>query len=83
MSNPPNTQFIIYQTEDGKTKLNVSFQDENIWLIQNHMAELFQTSSDNSSLHLKNIFADGELKETATTEDFSAVRQEGSRLVKR
>ncbi len=83
MPNPPNSQIIIYQTEDGQTKLDVRFQDENVWLTQNHMAELFQTSSDNISLHLKNIFADGELAESATTEDFSVVRQEGSRQVKR
>ncbi len=83
MTNQPNSQFIIYQTEDGQTKLDVRFQHDNVWLTQNHMAELFQTSSDNISLHLKNIFADGELTETGTTEDFSVVRKEGSRQVKR
>ena len=83
MPNPPNSQIIIYQTEDGQTKLDVRFQDENVWLTQNHTAELFYTSSDNISLHLKNIFAEGELTEIATTEDFSVVRQEGSRQVKR
>jgi len=79
----PNSQIIIYQAEDGQTKLDVRFQEENVWLTQNHMAELFQTSSDNISLHLKNIFADGELTEITTTEDFSVVRKEGSRQVKR
>ena len=83
MPNQPNSQIIIYHTEDGQTKLDVRFQDENVWLTQHHMAELFQTSSDNISLHLKNIFTDGELTEIATTEDFSVVRQEGSRQVKR
>lgn len=83
MPNQPSSQIIIYQTEDGQTKLDVRFQDENVWLTQNRMAELFQTSSDNISLHLKNIFAEGELTEIATTEDFSVVRQEGSRQVKR
>ncbi len=77
------SQFIIYQSEDGETKLDVRFVDETVWLTQALMAELFQTSSDNISLHLKNTFADGELDENSTTEDFSVVRQEGSRQVQR
>ena len=73
------SQFIIYQTEDGETKLDVRFQNETVWLTQQLMAELFQTSTDNISLHLKNIYSEGELQEAATTEDFSVVRQEGER----
>jgi hypothetical protein len=73
----------IYQTVDGLTKLDVRFQNESVWLTQQMMAELFQTSSDNVSLHLKNIYAEAELDEYATTEDFSVVRQEGSRQVSR
>ena len=77
------SQFIIYQSEDGQTKLDVRFVDETVWLTQAMMAELFQTSTDNISLHLKNIYAEGELDENLTTEDYSVVRQEGSRQVKR
>ncbi len=77
------SQFIIYQSEDGQTKLDVRFVGETVWLTQALMAELFQTSRDNISLHLKNIFTDGELDEISTTEDFSVVRQEGSRQLQR
>jgi len=77
------SQFIIYQTEDGQTKLDVRFQDETVWLSQQLMAELFQTSTDNISLHLKNIYGEAELTEQATTEDYSVVRHEGKRQVTR
>lgn len=77
------SQFIIYQSEDGETRLDVRFVDETVWLTQALMAKLFQTSTDNISLHLKNIYGEGELDENATTEDFSVVRQEGSRQVTR
>lgn len=78
-----DSQIIIYQTEDGQTNLDIRFQDESVWLTQKMMAELFQTSSDNVGLHLKNIYAEAELDEGATTEDFSVVRQEGARQVNR
>lgn len=83
MKEHPNSQFIIYQTEDGQTRLEVRLDDESVWLTQKLMAELFQTSSDNISLHLKNIYEEVELDEKATTEDSSVVRREGSRKVKR
>lgn len=73
----------IYQTQDGQTQVEVRFEQETVWLSQVQMAQLFSTSSDNISLHLKNIFAEKELDERATTEDFSVVRQEGKRQVKR
>ena len=74
-----HSQFIIYQAENGETKLDVCFVDDTVWLTQQLMAELFQTTADNISLHLKNIYAEGELDEKATTEDYSVVRQEGTR----
>ena len=83
MPNMPNSQFILYQTEDGQTKLEVHFYEESVWLTQKKMADLFQTSSDNIGLHLKNIYAEAELDEKATTEDFSVVRHEGTREVNR
>ena len=79
----PNSEITIYETEDGKVKIDVYFADENLWLSQRLMAELFECSTDNISLHLKNIFKEGELDEVATTEEFSVVRQEGNRQVNR
>ena len=75
--------FLIYQSESGQTRLEVRLSGETLWLTQAQMAELFQTSADNISLHLKNIFEDKELDEAATAEDFSVVRQEGARQVRR
>lgn len=83
MKDKNSSQFVIYQSEDGQTKLDVRFVGETVWLTQKVIAELFQTSSDNISLHLRNIYAEAELDENATTEDFSVVRQEGSRQVTR
>ena len=77
------SQIIIYQTENGETKLDVRFQDETVWLSQKLMAELFQTSSQNITIHLKNIFEEGELDENATCKDFLQVQKEGLREVKR
>ena len=78
-----NSQIIIYQTESGETKLDVRFQDETVWLTQKLMAELFQTSSQNITMHLKNIFDEGELEEKATCKKFLQVQKEGNREVKR
>ena len=71
---PPSCgQFLVYQTQDGKLKLDVRFQGESVWLTQQHMAALFQTSVPNISMHIRNVFAEGELtagsvvKESLTT----------------
>lgn len=77
------SQIIIYQTEGGETKIDVRFQDETVWLTQKLMAELFQTTSQNITIHLKNIFEEGELEETATCKDLLQVQKEGNREVKR
>lgn len=76
-------QVEVFQNEDGSLQLAVQVQQESIWLSQSQLAELFKTSTDNISLHLKNIYQSGELDENATTEDYSVVRQEGKRQVKR
>jgi len=78
-----NSQIIIYQTESGEIKLDVRFQDETVWLTQKLMAELFQTTPQNITIHLKNIFEEGELEEKATCKDFLQVQIEGKREVKR
>ena len=80
---PQGGQILIYRTDDGKVKLDIRLERETLWMTQSDMAELFQCSTDNISLHLKNIYDEGELSEQATTEEFSAVRKEGSRQVRR
>ena len=77
------SEIIIYQSPDNRATVEVKFQQETVWLNQKQMADLFDKDSDTVGLHLKNIFADGELDESATTEFFSVVQQEGSRSVKR
>lgn len=77
------SQFIIYQSETGETKLDVRFVDETVWLTQALMAELFSTTPENVLMHLKNIYNEGELEKNPTTKDFLVVRQEGTREVKR
>lgn len=77
------TPFLLYEGEDGAVQVKVLMYAETIWLTQRAMGELFQTSTDNISLHLKNIYSDEELSETATTEDYSVVQTEGARQVTR
>jgi hypothetical protein len=77
------SEFLLYKTDNGDVKVDVCLKDENIWLTQKKMSELFETSADNISLHLKNIYADKELNENSTTEDFSVVQDEGGRAVRR
>jgi len=78
-----NSQLIIYQTEDGKIKIDVRFQDETVWLSQKLMAELFQTTKQNISLHIKSIYEEGELAVEATVKQFLTVQTEGARQVER
>jgi hypothetical protein len=80
---PMETPFLLYAGDDEKVHVRVLIHGETLWLPQRLMAELFQTTSDNISLHLKNIFAEGELVEAATAEDFSVVQNEGGRAVRR
>lgn len=83
-NNPENSgELLLCQTEDGLIRLEAKVIHETIWLTQHDMSELFQTSSDNISLHLKNIYQDAELDEAATTEAFSVVQIENTRQVSR
>lgn len=77
----PQGQLVIFESETHSVQ--VRLEGETVWLTQAQMAELLETSTDNISLHLKNIYADHELQEAATTEDFPVVRQEGARQVRR
>jgi hypothetical protein len=85
MPDEPSAQssIILYQTEDGRTRIQCRFEDETLWLTQAQIAELFQTTPQNVTLHLKAIFAEGELAETATCKDYLQVRSEGNRKVSR
>lgn len=76
-------QFLLYTTSDEKVFVQAIVKDETLWLTQRSMAELFGCSADNVSLHLKNIYNEGELKEEATTEKISVVQKEGERDVNR
>ena len=76
-------EIIIYQTQDGQTKIDVRIENETVWLTQNQMAELFQTTKQNISQHIKNIFEEGELTEDSTVKDYFTVQNEGSRKVSR
>ncbi len=79
----PDSQIIIYQTESGRTKIEVRLVDETVWLTQKLMAELFQTTTQNITLHLNYIYTEGELLEAATCKEFLQVQAEGNREVKR
>jgi len=88
MSSEPSSsisgsEFVLYQTEDGSTRIQCRFENDTLWLTQAQLAELFQTTPQNVTLHLKAIFAEGELSEEATCKDYLQVRQEGSRAVSR
>ena len=76
-------RFLMYRSEQDDVAVDAVVKDETIWLTQKGMAELFGCSSDNISLHLKNIFSEGELRESATTEEISVVQMEGKRKVTR
>ena len=78
-----NNGIIIYQDEDGVTKVNVRFSNEDVWLTQNQLAEIYDTTQENIAMHIKNIYADKELDENRTYKKFLLVRQEGARQVKR
>jgi hypothetical protein len=79
----PMSELVLYQTEDGRTRLECRFDADTIWLTQAMMAELFQTTPQNITLHLKAIYGEGELTEAATCKDYLQVRPEGTRQVSR
>jgi hypothetical protein len=82
-NNTSSGEFILFQTEDGRSKIQVRFEDRNLWLTQAAMAELFQTTPQNITIHLKAIYTEGELIEGATCKESLQVREEGKRHVKR
>lgn len=80
---PGKGQFLVYEAEDGRVKIDVRLADETLWLPQAQLAELFQTSQQNISLHIQHIYEEGELLPEATHKKYLLVRAEGGRAVKR
>ena len=74
-----NSEILLYKTEDGEIKIDVFFDADNLWLTQKLMAELFECSTDNISLHLKNIFKEGELDKNSVVEDYSLTAHDGKK----
>ncbi len=73
----PSSELILYQTEDGLTRLQVRLQDETVWLTQKLMAELFETSVPNVSMHIRNVFLEGELQEGSVVQEFLTTAADG------
>jgi len=82
-SNVTQNKIIFYQTEDNKVSISVRIENDTIWLTQKQMAELFECSTDNISLHLKKLYSNKEIRKDATTEESSVVQTENSREVTR
>lgn len=76
-------EILIYEDKDGITKVNVTFTDEDIWLTQSQLAEIYKTSRENVTMHISNIYKDNELPKDSTCKKFLQVQNEGSRSVKR
>src|ERR1035437_6693679 len=76
-SPPPGGQFLVYQTEDGKLKIDVRFEGETVWLTQAHMAALVQTSVPNISMHIRNLFAEAELQENSVVKESLTTAADG------
>ena len=83
VSDPSKGQFLIYQAEDGELKIDVRFEEGSVWLTQQQVAQLFQTSVPNVNMHISNIYEEEELTPEATIKKFLTVRTEGKREVKR
>jgi len=79
----PRSELVLYQTEDGRTRIECRFENESIWLTQTLMAELFQIGVPSVNEHIKGIYDEGELSREATIRKFRIVRREGSREVSR
>ena len=76
-------KLILYKDDEGKVSVNTRFADEDVWLTQDQLAEIYQTTQENISMHISNIYADGELEKEGTYKKFLLVRQEGKRKVRR
>lgn len=77
-----DSQIIIYKTRDGKTKLQVKFEGETVWLSQAQVTELFETTKQNISLHIRNIFEERELSRSSVVKEYLTTTLDGKRLKK-
>ena len=80
---PFANDFLLYQTEDGQTRIEVRLQDESMWMTQAIMAELFQNTAQNITIHIKAIYREGELQEAATCKEHLQVQTQGKRDISR
>ena len=78
----PGGEIVVYDAPDGEVTLNVRLEQETVWLTRERMAAVFASTTENVRQHLRNVFVDGELEESATTEDFLVVRSERCRWVR-
>ena len=78
-NDPPKGELILYTTEDGAAAITLRVAEDTVWLTQLELAELFQTSKQNISLHVKNVLAEGELRAAATVKEYLTVQTEGTR----
>ena len=78
-----NDKIIIYQTDNGNTQIDVRLENETVWLTQAQMVELFQTTKQNVSLHVNNVYKERELEEKSTVKEYLTVQNEGKRSVRR
>ena len=74
-----NSNIVLYQTKDGKTKIDVKLDDETVWLTQAQMVKLFQKSKQNVSLHIRNIFSEGELDESSVVKEYLTTAKDGKK----
>ena len=82
-SNSPNSEMVVYVGDDGKPQIQARLQDENMWLTQVQLAQVFQTTRQNVGQHIKNIYEEKELDPSATIKNFFIVQTEGDREVSR
>ena len=75
-----NNEIIIYTTDDGQVDIEVRLEDENVWLTQNSMAELFDTTRNNITMHIKNIFEEGELQENLVSKESLLTARDGKTI---
>lgn len=83
MESVPDSEILLYTSPDGEVQLDVRMQQDTMWMTQQMMAELFQTTVQNINVHIKNIYKEAELQEEGTIKEFLIVRKEGSRTVRR
>ncbi len=81
--NPSEENVVVYRTEDSTLELDVQLKDETVWFTQQQMASLFNSTIPNVSMHIRNIYKEGELDKEATVKDFLIVQNEGGRQVTR